>query len=138
MVGPDQFDEFVLQYQLPLLRRFGLVDYGCCEPLDRKYDLLMQKIPNLRWLAVQRWADRALAAEKIGADYVYVYKPNPAPICTPTPDWDDAEKDIRDTLEVARDCPLHIVMKDTHTFCSQPERITRWTNLASRLARDAA
>jgi hypothetical protein len=138
VVGPDQFDEFVLQYQLPLLQRFGLIDYGCCEPLDRKYDLLMQKIPNLCWLAVQRWADRPLAAEKIGPDYVYVYKPNPTPICTPTPDWDDAEKDIRDTLEVARNCPLHIVMKDTHTFCNQPERITRWTDLASRLAQDAA
>ena len=138
VVGPDQFDEFVLQYQLPLLRRFGLVDYGCCEPLDGKYDLLMEKVPNLRWLAVQRWADRRLAAEKIGRDYVYVYKPNPAPICTPTPDWDDAERDVRETLQIARGCAVHVVMKDTHTFCGQPERLTRWTEMATRLARQLA
>jgi len=138
VVGPDLFDEFVLQYQLPLLSRFGLVDYGCCEPLDGKLDLLMQKVSHLRWLAVQRWADRALAAEKIGADYVYVYKPNPTAICTPTPDWEDAEGDIRETLEIAKGCAVHIVMKDTHTFCGEPDRITRWTETASRLAHEMA
>ncbi|HAU37655.1 MAG TPA: hypothetical protein DCX07_08050, partial [Phycisphaerales bacterium] len=32
-VGPEMFYEFALQYQLPILNRFGLVCYGCCEPL---------------------------------------------------------------------------------------------------------
>jgi hypothetical protein len=135
VVGPEQFAEFVLAYQLPLLSRFGLVDYGCCEPLDRKLDLLIDRLPNLRWVAVQRWADRALAAERLGRRYVYVYKPNPAPVCVPTPDWDEAERDLRETLALTRGCAVHLVLKDTHTFCQQPERLTRWTDLASRLAR---
>ena len=138
VVGPEQFDEFVLQYQLPLFERFGLVDFGCCEPLDRKLDLLIEKVPNLRWLAVAPWADRALAAEKIGGDYVYVYKPNPAPICTPEPNWEQAEKELRETLEIARGCAVHIAMKDTHTFCSDPERITKWSEMASHVVRGAA
>lgn len=29
-------------------------------------------------------------------------------------------------------------MKDTHTFCQQSKRITRWTDLALRLAGEAA
>jgi len=138
MVGPDQFDEFVLQYQLPLMERFGLVDYGCCEPLDHKLDLLINKVPHLRWVSVSPWADRELAAEKLGDDYVYVYKPNPSLICSPEPDWEQVEKEIRETLEIASGCPVHIVMKDTNTFCHQPERISRWARAAVRIAEEMA
>lgn len=135
-VGPEQFDEFVLQYQIPLTRRFGLTDYGCCEPLDNKLDLIIDKITNLRWVAVSPWADRALCAEILDGDYVYVYKPNPSRICSRTPDWDAAEDDIRETLRIARNCPTHIVMKDTATFFKEPYRATRWCRMAVRLAKE--
>ncbi|NLO83589.1 MAG: hypothetical protein GX094_11150 [Clostridiales bacterium] len=137
-VGPKQFYEFVLEYQIPILKRFGLVDYGCCEPLDKKFDLIIDNIPNLRWVSVSPWCDRKVAAEKLGNRYVYVYKPNPSRICSPKPDFEAAEKDIRETLEIARGCSVHIVMKDTHTFFNQPERITRWTDMAVRMAEDMA
>ena len=138
VVGPHQFEEFVLQYQLPLLERFGLVAYGCCEPLDGKLDLLIQNVPNLRWISVSPWANRELAAEKIGNQYVLVYKPNPAYICTPSPNWEAAESEIRDMLRIGTGCAIHIVMKDTSTFCREPERITRWTQMASLVAQEMA
>lgn len=136
-VGPAQFDEFVLQYQLPLMERFGLVDYGCCEELDYKLDLLIRKIPHLRWVAVSPWADREVCAGKIGDKYVYVYKPNPSRICSPRPDWEKADQDLRETLAIASGCPVHIVMKDTNTFCNEPERITKWAELATRIAKES-
>jgi hypothetical protein len=116
------------------MNRFGLVDYGCCEPLDHKFDLLIKHIPRLRSVSVSPWCNRRLAAEKLGNRYVYVWKPNPSRICSPTPDFDAAEQDIRETLAIARECCLVIVMKDTSTFHNEPNRITRWTDLASRLA----
>ena len=137
-VSPAQMDEFVLQYQIPLMRRFGLTDYGCCEPLDQKLDLLMANIPNLRWVAVSPWANRQICAEKIGKKYVYVYKPNPARICSPKPDWAAAEKDIRDTLRIARGCAIHICMKDTSTFFGELERTTKWCEMAVRIAKEMA
>ena len=36
------FAEFVLPYQLPILERFGLNCYGCCEPLDQRWSTLKQ------------------------------------------------------------------------------------------------
>lgn len=135
-VGPQKFAEFVLQYQLPLMNRFGLVDYGCCEPLDNKFDLLIRHIPRLRSVAVSPWCNRKIAAEKLGDRYVYVWKPNPTPICSPQPDFTTAERDIHDTLEIARGCNLVIVMKDTSTFHNEPWRVTRWTEIASHLAID--
>ncbi len=137
-VGPEQFHEFVLQYQLPLFERFGLVDYGCCEPLDHKLDLLIAHIPRLRAVAVSSWCDRELVAQKLENRYVYVYKPDPTPVCLPRENLQAAEQEVRETLEIARGCCVAIIMKNTQTFCQEPERLTRWTDMASRLVREAA
>ena len=137
-VGPKQFDEFILAHQLPVLNRFGLVDYGCCETLDNKFDLLIEKIPHMRWTAVVPWGSTKIAAQKLKNNYVYVYKTQPSRICQPDPDWDGAEKEIRDMLTDARNCCPSIIMKDTTTFCNEPERVTRWTEMARSVAEEFA
>ncbi len=137
-IGPDQFGRFVLRYQLPVLSRFGLVDYGCCEALDSRLDLLLASLPRLRWVAVSPWADRRLAAEKLGARFVYCYKPNPALICRETPDWEAAERELRETLAIARGCRVSLVMKDTTSFFGDPRRATRWVETAMRVAQESA
>ena len=137
-VGPAQFDEFVLAHQIPLMRRFGLTDYGCCEALDYKLDLLMEKVPNLRWVSVSPWADRRVSAEKIAGKYVYVYKPNPSHICAKMPDWETAEREIRETIEIVNGAPMHICMKDTRTFWGDASRTTTWCEMAVRIAEEMA
>ena len=129
-VGPDQFAEQVLAYQLPVLDRFGLVDYGCCEALDKRLDLVLRSFPRLRWVSVSPWADRALAAEKLGNRYVYCWKPQPSLICRERPDSAAAEREIGETLS--------IVMKDTNSFFGDPARATRWALMARRAVEDAA
>jgi len=137
-VGPDQFYEFSLQYQLPMLHRFGLVDYGCCEPLDKMYDMLIREIPKLRRLSVTSpYASKQVAAEKLGNRFVFSWKPNPTPIATAAVDWDWVEKDIRETLDVGRGCCLEMIMKSTETIGNDPERVTRWVELARRLAEES-
>jgi hypothetical protein len=136
-VGPEQFEEFALQYQVPILKRFGRICYGCCEPLDRKFDLILRHLPNLRRVSVSAWCDRKVAAEKLGARYVYSWKPNPAMICGPTVNWESVERLTRETLQIARGCCLEMIMKDTHTFHGDRSRITRWVEIASRLIQEA-
>jgi hypothetical protein len=137
-VGPEQFAEFVLSFQRPVLNRFGLVDYGCCEPLDSKWDLITGTIPRLRWAAVSPWADRALAAEKLRDRFVYCYKPQPALVCREKPDWSAAEGELRETTRIARGCCLSMVLKDTTSFFGDPTRATRWAEMATRVAFEAA
>lgn len=135
-VGPDQFYEFALQYQLPILNRFGLVCYGCCEPLDKKFDLIIKHIRKLRRVSVSPWCDRKIAAEKLGGKYIYSWKPNPADICGPTVDYDFFEHQIRETLDITKGCCVEIVMKDTHTFCGDARRISKWSQIVSRLVQE--
>ncbi|MBE2241020.1 MAG: hypothetical protein IAE81_24755, partial [Caldilineaceae bacterium] len=66
-ISPKMFAEFVLPYQLPILSRFGLNCYGCCEPLDQRWEYVKQ-IPRLRRVSVSPWSDRAFMAEQLGAN----------------------------------------------------------------------
>ena len=75
-VSPRMFAEFVLPYQVPLLERFGLNCYGCCEPLDKRWKYIAT-LPRLRRISVSPWSDRAVMAEALGDRYVYSMKPNP-------------------------------------------------------------
>jgi hypothetical protein len=50
-VGPELFEEFVFPYQLSIGERFGKTYYGCCEPLNNRWDIV-KRIPNLSRVAV--------------------------------------------------------------------------------------
>ncbi|MBI2505119.1 MAG: hypothetical protein HYW07_18020 [Candidatus Latescibacteria bacterium] len=136
-VSPGLFDEFVLQYQLPLMNRFGLVDYGCCEPQDGKFDLLFNQIPRLNSVSVHPWGKRELAAEKLADRYIYAYKPHPGVIELPDPDFATAERELRETLAIARGCPVSLTMK-TVLNPETADRITLWTDLAQRVVAEMA
>ncbi len=126
--SPGMFSEFVLPYQLPLLERFGLNCYGCCEALDGRIAHVL-RIPRLRRISVSPWADQEKMAEVLGRSMVFSRKPNPAMICASF-DESAIRGDIRKTLEVAGGGVLEIIMKDTHTVQHQPWRIKKWVELA--------
>ena len=128
-VGPQQFEEFVFQYQQPLIERFGRSYYGCCEPLHTRWHVV-KKLSNLKRISVSPWCDEAFMAEALGRDYVYSRKPKPTLISTERFDEDAIRADLRNTLTVARGCNVELIMKDVHTLSGQPHRMARWVELA--------
>ncbi|MBE3123401.1 MAG: hypothetical protein IMZ65_01185, partial [Planctomycetes bacterium] len=135
-VSPAMFEEFVFAYQLPLLERFGLNCYGCCEPLHTRWHVI-RKAPRLRRVSVSAWADHAKMAEYLGDRCLYSLKPNPAPLARPVMDEDETRASLRQILEVARGCRIEIVMKDNHTIGRNPQNVIRWCRLAQEEARRA-
>ncbi len=77
-VSPAMHDEFDLACNQELFAPFGLLYYGCCEPLDLKIDILRRRFANLRKISITPWADPDVAARSIGRDFVLAAKPNPA------------------------------------------------------------
>ena len=128
-VSPGMFEEFALRYQLPLLERFGMNAYACCEVLDRKYELI-KTIPRLRRVSVSPLSDPEIAARALGDKYVYSWKPHPADLAGPEFDETRIRAGIRRQLEIAKDCVLEIIMKDTHTVAGKPDRYDRWMRIA--------
>jgi hypothetical protein len=127
-VSPGMHDEFMLQYQLPILKHFGLVAYGCCEDLTRKIDMLRQ-IPNLRRIAVSPFADDAKCAAQIRQDYVLSYRPSPADMVSYRFDPDRVRSLLRRDLGACRECHVDITLKDVETVEKDPERVKKWVAL---------
>ncbi|NOY81325.1 MAG: hypothetical protein GXP31_10015 [Kiritimatiellaeota bacterium] len=124
-VSPAMHEEFLLRYQLPILKEFGLVAYGCCEDLTHKIDMLRQ-IPNLRRIAVAPCANAAVCAERIGRDYVLSYRPSPSDMVGYGWDENRVRRILRRDLTACRECHVDITLKDVHTVQSDPERIRKW------------
>ena len=128
-ISPRMFAEFIFPYQLPIIERFGLCYYGCCEPVHSRWDSL-RKIPNLRRVSVSPWCDEQVMAEALAGRGIFCRKPNPSLISTEAWDEELIRRDLRSTVETARDCALEIVMKDVHTVADQPWRLGRWVEIA--------
>lgn len=128
-VSPQMFAEFVLPYQMPLLSRFGLNCYGCCEPVDRRWPYI-KDIPNLRRVSVSPWSDREAMAQNLGDRYILSMKPNPAQVAAPTFDDEAIRRDLRRDLKATRGCRVEVILKDCHTIGREPERVTRWVRIA--------
>ena len=128
-VSPQMFDEFILPYQVPILEKFGLNYYGCCEGLEQRLDRVLKRVPRLRRISVAPKADQQSIADQLAGRYVFVRKADPVPVCV---DFNEASirADLRRTLTAAKGQPLEIVLKDTHTIQHEPHRLQRWVAIA--------
>ncbi|NLG52270.1 MAG: hypothetical protein GX552_19335 [Chloroflexi bacterium] len=131
-VGPAMFEEFMLQYQIPIMEKFGLVAYGCCEDLTRKIGVLRQ-IPRLRRIAVAPAANVAKCAEQIGQEYVVSYRPSPADMVSYRWGPERIRSILRRDLEACRECHVDITLKDVETVEGDPNRIRNWVALTRRV-----
>lgn len=131
-VSPAMHEEFALNYEIRYMSRFGLNYYGCCEPLDKKIDIL-RKIPNLRKISISPWSDLKNAAEKIGRDFVVSFKPNPAFLASESWNLDFMKKDLESSLKKIRNCHVEIILKDISTVKYEPQRLWKWADMAMEI-----
>ena len=130
-VSPATFDEFEIDMCMPIFKRFGLVYYGCCDPLHLKMKQV-RKIPNVRKISMSPWVDEDIGAAEIEGDYVYSRKPTPAMLAW----FDFNEKEVRNHLQATVDvcarhgCPLELILKDISTVRYEPQRLCRWAEIA--------
>ncbi len=130
-VSPDMFREFEVDYVSRICERFGLVYYGCCDPLDRKM-AEVRMIPNVRKVSMSPWVDEERGAEEIGGDFVYSRKPSPAFLATESFSAHHVRADLIRTREVCEEhgCPLEYILKDISTVRYEPERLFEWAAIA--------
>jgi hypothetical protein len=128
-ISPEMFGEFVLPYLADLSRRFGLIYYGCCEPVDDRLSLIMEAIPNLRSVSVSGWANPAKVAEMLGNRYVYSRKPTPALMSGANPSWDLARADMKRTYAATKNCCVEILFRDLYTVNREIRRVAEWVRM---------
>ncbi len=127
--SPEMFAEFIFPYQLPILERFGLNCYGCCEPLDKRWRVV-KNAPRLRRVSVSPWANLADLADKLGEQYIYSMKPHPGDLAVPSLNEERIRSELRRALQITRNCRVEIIMKDNHTIANNPQNVIRWCQIA--------
>ena len=135
-VSPEMYNEFEIELCMPIFQRFGLVYYGCCEPLDDKIEIL-RKIKNIRKLSVSPWANQNRIAEEISGQWVFSRKPNPAYLAADSFDENLIRADLSQTINLCKqnNCPLELIQKDISTVRYQPKRLWKWVEIANELVK---
>jgi len=132
-VSPDMYERFIYPFEKPIMDRFGLTCYGCCEPLHSRWHVIC-KHHSLRRVSCSPWADVRSMASFLGDKYILSLKPNPSAIATPSPDWTAIRRKLRETLEIVGNCIVEIIMKDCHTIGDRPENVVNWCRIAKEEA----
>ena len=130
--------EFALEHDLALAVALGADYYGCCEPLDRKIDML-RRIPNLRKISVSPWcntaagdrADRRRLRHEPQAQSGDSRRGRVASRAGPAgpPRVSGSDR---------RRCHVELIMKDISTVRYQPQRLWEWAAIASEVAEEFA
>lgn len=132
-VSPATHDEFEIAYYIPWFKRFGIVYYGCCEPVDDRIHVI-RKLPNVRKISMSPWVNQQRGAREIGRDYVFSRKPSPAFLAPDTFSPKAVDEDLRQTVQVCREhgCPLELILKDISTVRYEPRRLWEWEKIAMK------
>ena len=133
-VSPAQFEEFVFPYQLPMMERFGLNCYGCCEPMDKRWHVV-KKFPRLRRISCSAWVNIPDMAEQLQDKYIYSMKPNPSDLAVPKMDAQRVRAELREAFRQTRGCRVECIMKDCHTIGKNPDNVIQWCRIACEEAR---
>jgi len=133
-VSPRMFKEFEVDYASRICERFGLVYYGCCDPMDGKM-AQVRMIPNVRKVSMSPWANQERGAERIHGDYVFSRKPSPAMLAFDAFDAQAVREDLTATREICKRyaCPLELILKDISTVRYDPQRLFQWAEIAMQV-----
>ncbi|MGI6209137.1 MAG: hypothetical protein ACOYEW_13115 [Anaerolineae bacterium] len=132
VVSPAMTEEFLYQYQSPVMSLFGVCSFGCCESHHGKWDLI-RAMPNVRMVSVSPWTDLEEAVREMGDDYALNWRVSPSRIQANL-DPDDMRAEIEEGLAVAGHTCLNIVYQDIETVKGSPEHLRVWTTIAKEAA----
>lgn len=133
-IAPEQFMRDFYPHYVRLAEVFGLVYYGCCEPLHQLWELGLKNLPHLRKVSCSPWCDDARMGEMLrGGKVVMCCKPSPNFIGVGQADFNALAQDIAATIQAARGCPLEFSFRDVYTLCGEPTRAKQAVETVRRI-----
>ncbi|MDR1174442.1 MAG: hypothetical protein LBK83_03070 [Treponema sp.] len=77
-ISPEHFHEYFYSSFEELSKEFGLLYWGCCEPVHGIWDKSLSRISNLRKISISNWCDEGAMADRLtGKKIIYSRKPSP-------------------------------------------------------------
>jgi hypothetical protein len=136
-ISPEQFAEFVYPYYEELAGEYGLVYYGCCEPVHAYWDTSLCRLPNLRKISISPWCDEGIMAERLsGGRVIYSRKPSPNFIGIKAEFDEEAfTAYIQKTAAALQGrCRAEFIFRDIYTLRGNPAKTRRAVEITRRIA----
>jgi hypothetical protein len=127
-VSPLMFEEFLFQYQLPILSRFGVVNYGCCENLTDKIGIVLG-LPNLRQFICSAWTSVEEVARQVGDRCAIEWRGKATDVIAAA-GRQALRKPLEDGLRVLAGCHVQIMLDSIMTTHGNPGRLREWVEAA--------
>jgi hypothetical protein len=131
-VSPRMQAEFLMNYQLPALQQFGAVQYGCCEDLTRKIEIVL-RIPNLRVFVCSAWTDLERVIEACGTRYTIQWRQHAGDVVFPN-DLAPIREHLQQGMRKLQGHCYQVVLRELETLHGHPNRLQEWARTAIDLA----
>ncbi len=137
-ISPRMYRNFIFPYYRDLAAEFGLVYYGCCEPVHEIWDCCVSKYPNLRKVSISAWCDEDYMGEALrGSRVIYSRKPSPNFIGVGHDlDTEAFTAHIRKTLQAAKGCKVEFIFRDVYTLSGDLTKPARAVQITRQLIED--
>ena len=130
-ISPEMFEEFIFPTYKSIGDSFGLLSYGCCEPVDPIWERCISKFENLRKVSISPWCNEEYMGEQLrGSKTIFHRKPSPNYLGVGTTlDEDAFRKHIRKSLLAARGCKVEITQRDVYTINHDVAKAKRYVDI---------
>ncbi|WP_105614608.1 uroporphyrinogen decarboxylase/cobalamine-independent methonine synthase family protein [Vallitalea okinawensis] len=136
-ISSSMYGEFIFPYYRDLAKEFGLVYYGCCEPVHDIWDDYISKLPNLRKVSVSPWCNEEFMGNALkGENIIYSRKPSPNFIGVGQFDEVEFKEHISHTLNAAKGCHLEIIFRDIYTLSGEKDKPRKAVKILRELIED--
>ena len=131
-VSVETYGEFVYPYLDRLVKRYGLLSYGCCERVDALWEGYLSKWKNLRKLSVSHFNNEPQIGEYLrGSNVVYYSKPRAEFVTNPGPMDEEALRAyFKMVCESASGCLFEMAQREVGTIFGDFERGRRYVQIA--------
>ena len=134
-ISPRMYKNFIFPYYRDLCAEFGLVYYGCCEPVHDIWACCVSQYPNLRKVSISAWCNEEYMGEALrGSGVIYSRKPSPNFVGVgQTFDGEAFAAHIRKTMMATRGCHVEFIFRDVYTLTGDQSKPGKAVEITRRV-----
>lgn len=138
-ISPDMFQEFILPYMKKLSKEFGMLYYGCCEPVSDFWDGSIDQIENIRKVSISPWCNEAFMAERLSCrDIIYSRKPSPNFLGIQAGfDKEAFRAYIQETVNLTKRCKSEYIFRDIYALHGNIDKVKRAVQIVRELTENS-
>ncbi len=137
-MSPDMFDEMIFPFYKKIADLYGLLSYGCCEPVHRYWEKSLSRLTNLRKISISPWCDEEYMGEELRKrDVIFQRKPSPLYVSEDGAfDEEGWRKHVEKTVKAARGGRLEFTFRDIYKTGGDPHRPRRAVEIVRDVIED--